>query len=78
MGDIYTVVELIMLLPGKRAGLVRNEAARLFVRYYGGDLTMADGVISNRQRQDDLEIENPGAPGRLQQQTHTVTAGKRR
>jgi len=67
-----------MLLPGKRAGLVRNEAARLFVRYYGGDLTMADGVISNRQRQDDLEIENPGAPGRLQQQTHTVTAGKRR
>ena len=32
VGDTYTVVELIMLLPGRRAGLVRNEAARLFVR----------------------------------------------
>ena len=37
VGDTYAVVELIMLLPGRRAGLVRNEAARLFARYYGGD-----------------------------------------
>ena len=29
-GDIYAAVELIMLLPGRRAGLVRSEAARLF------------------------------------------------
>ena len=32
-GDVYTAVELIMLLPGRRAGLVRSEAARLFVRF---------------------------------------------
>ena len=38
VGDIYVVVELIMLLPGKRASLVRREAATLFVRVYGGAL----------------------------------------
>ncbi len=35
VGDVYAAVDLIMLLPGKRAGLVRGEAARLFVRFYG-------------------------------------------
>lgn len=53
-----------MLLPGRRAGLVRTDAARLFVNYYGGNLSMADDVIANRQRQDDLELEDPSAPAR--------------
>ena len=29
MGDIRTVVEVIMMLPGERAGLIRADAARL-------------------------------------------------
>ena len=39
VGDIYVVVELIMLLPGKRSGQVRREAASLLVRVYGGDFS---------------------------------------
>ena len=30
------VVEVIMLLPGRKAALVRSECARLFVQFYGG------------------------------------------
>ena len=54
VGDIYVVVEVIMLLPGKRAAPVRSECARLFVRFYGGDLQLAEQVIGNRQRQEEL------------------------
>ena len=64
VGDIYAIVELIMLLPGRRAGLVRSNAARLFVNYYGGNLSMAEGVIANRERQDELELDDPTAPAR--------------
>ena len=48
MGDIYTVVEFIMLLPGKRAGLIRSEASRLFLQFHGGDLSLADQVIASK------------------------------
>ena len=51
VGDIYVVAEFVMLLPGKRAALVRSEAARLFVQFHGGDLRLVDGIIENRQRQ---------------------------
>ena len=44
VGDIYVVVELIMLLPGARASRVRREAASLFVRVYGGDLSLAERI----------------------------------
>ena len=64
MGDIYAAIELIMLLPGRRAGLVRSEAARLFVRFFGGDLAMAEQVIRNRERQERLAQDAPGHPGR--------------
>ena len=37
VGDIYVVIEFVLLLPGKRAPLVRSEAARLFVQFHGGD-----------------------------------------
>ena len=48
VGDIYAVVELIMVLPGRRAGLVRSEAARLFVKCYGGDPALAvPGPVGN-------------------------------
>ena len=63
-GDVYTAVELIMLLPGRRAGLVRSEAARLFVRFHGGDQALAEQVIHNRERQEQLAQENPQHPAR--------------
>ena len=65
VGDIYTVVELIMLLPGKRAALIRGDAARIFVRYHGGDLSMVDNIIENRESQDVLRVEMPSHPARV-------------
>ena len=35
-GDIYAVVEFIMLLPGRHAAQVRRQAAELFVRLARG------------------------------------------
>ena len=56
MGDIYVVVEVIMLLPGRKVALVRSECARLFVQFYGGDVTLAEQVIRNRERQEVLQM----------------------
>ena len=64
MGDIRTVVEVIMLLPGERAGLIRADAARLFVNFYGGDLAMVDEVMQRRDQQDSLREEMPSHPAR--------------
>ena len=65
MGDLYVVVELIMLLSGKHAALVRSDAARLFVRYHGGDLGMVDQIIENRENQDTMRLEMPSHPARI-------------
>jgi hypothetical protein len=64
-GDIYVVVELIMLLPGTRASLVRREAATLFVRVYGGDLSLAAEICDNRISQEHLATEEPRDPRRV-------------
>ena len=75
-GDIYVVVELIMLLPGRRAGLVRGEAARLFATFYGDDLSLAEQFVHNRGRKDELVQENPRQPtrafGRAVEAVHSV------
>ena len=51
-------------LPGHRAGLVRSEAARIFVRFHGGDQALAEQVIHNRERQEQLAKANPQHPAR--------------
>ena len=64
VGDIYVVVELSVLLPGRRGGLARSEAARLLVRCYGGDPALAEQVIRNRERQEQLARQAPQHPMR--------------
>ena len=64
MGDIYVVVEMVMLLPGKRAASVRSECARLFVQTYGGDLSLANEIINNRKWQEELAETSPEHPAR--------------
>ena len=59
VGDIYVVVELSVLLPGRRGGLARSEAARLLVRCYGGDPALAEQVIRSRERQEQLARQAP-------------------
>jgi hypothetical protein len=57
--DIEGIVEVVMLLPGKRPAQVRTEAARVLVRCLGGDISLAEEVISNRERQDALRVNDP-------------------
>ena len=49
--DLVTAVEVMMLLPGERAELVRAAAARLFVRYHGGDFQMIEEMLRRREVQ---------------------------
>ena len=64
VGDICVVVEMVMLLPGKRAASVRSECARLFVQTYGGDLSLANEIINNRKWQEELAETSPEHPAR--------------
>jgi hypothetical protein len=64
-GDIYTVVEVIMLLPGKTAAAVRTEAARALVHIFGGSLELAEKIIANHAIQENLRVEEPATPARV-------------
>ena len=38
---------------------MRKDAARVLVRYLGGDLTMVDGIAQNRLTQEELKEDHP-------------------
>lgn len=65
VGSLYVAIELVLLLPGTCAGRLRAEAARLLVQCFGGDLRLADAVIENRQKQEELRVEQPSHPARM-------------
>ena len=46
------VVEIVMALPGVKARQFRRNAAKVLVRYLGGDITLLDEVRENAQRTD--------------------------
>jgi len=48
-----------MLMPGKMAARVRVEAARILVRYLGGDLAMIDEIKKLRCVQEHLAEVDP-------------------
>jgi len=64
VADVKTIVEIIMLLPGKHAARVRRQAAELLCRYLGGDLAIVDEVCAHRGLQEELAVENPDDPRR--------------
>ena len=80
VGDINVFVEIIMLLPG-----IRAEAARLFVKYYGGDegtaaeptmhVSMGSGlsgcILPMLKRDDNNMTDN--ASGRQMRKLHQTT-----
>jgi len=45
VAQLATVVEIIMLLPGRMAALVRQKCAEVFVRYLGGDLSLIGEIV---------------------------------
>jgi len=59
VGDLAAVVEYIMLLPGTTAAKIRAQAAKLLVRYLGGDLGLLDEVREMRHVQDHLAEVDP-------------------
>jgi hypothetical protein len=65
VASLSIVYEVLMLLPGKRAATARSSAAKLVVRYLGGDLSLVREVEANRTFQERLKRENPAAPERI-------------
>ena len=65
VADAKGIAEIIMLLPGQQAARVRRQAAELFVRYLGGDLTLVEEVCALRGFQEHLAAERPEDPRRV-------------
>ena len=59
MTDAEGIIQIIMLLPGRAAAIARKSAANVIVRYLGGDLSLVDEVMANRQIQAELDPEHP-------------------
>jgi len=64
MADTRSIVELILALPGRHAARVRRQAAKLLVRYLGGDLSLVDEVCALRGLQEELAVRAPEDPAR--------------
>ena len=52
--DARGIVEILMLLPGHHAAMVRRKAAELLVRYLGGDMSLISEVCALRGIQEQL------------------------
>ena len=75
VADARTVVEIIMVLPGRAAARVRKAAADVMVRYLGGDPALVEEVAANRLRQGNMDADDPA---RLFGQTVESEALKRK
>jgi hypothetical protein len=54
VAPIAVAIEFAFLLPGRRAAQLRMQAARLLVRYLGGDLSLVDEIAQLRHVQQAL------------------------
>ena len=54
VAPIAVAIEFAFLLPGRRAAQLRMQAARLLVRYLGGDLSLIDEIAQLRHVQQAL------------------------
>ena len=59
VADARTIVEIVMVLPGRTAALHRRKAADVLVRYLGGDPSLVEEVAANRLRQEDMDNDEP-------------------
>ena len=60
MADLATVVDIVRLFPEQRAKKVREEAAKLFVRFVGGDLDPERELLQDyRANGSDYWVPNP-------------------
>jgi hypothetical protein len=63
--DARSIVELVMILPGRAATAMRRQAARVLVRFLGGDMSMVEEIARNRLTQEELAEDDPNHPLRL-------------
>lgn len=59
--DAEGIVRLIMLLPGRAAAHARQMAAKVLVRYLGGDASLVQEVMANHHMQVELDPEHPAS-----------------
>ena len=65
MTDARGIVQIIMLLPGTQTARIWRQAAKLMVRYTGGDLSLVDEVCAIRDFQEELAAKAPTDPRRI-------------
>ena len=64
-GDLKTLIQVIFLLPGREASLVRQAAAEVFIRFMGGDLSLIQDVRRMNEIQSFLRENDPEHPMRV-------------
>jgi len=61
VADAVGITQVLWLLPGKAAAQARQSAAKVVVRYLGGDVSLVAEIMANRDRQAELEPDDPAA-----------------
>jgi hypothetical protein len=59
--DAEGITQIIMLLPGRAAAIARQSAASVVVRYLGGDTSLVQEIMANRNMQAQLEPDHPAS-----------------
>ena len=57
--DAHGIIEVVMVLKRKTTASVKKNAARVLVRYFGGDSTMIGEIAQNRLTQEELDEDHP-------------------
>jgi hypothetical protein len=60
--DIEGLVQMFLLVPGRRAAVFRRQVSELFVRFAGGDLSLIDDLERAALVQKRLREEQPNHP----------------
>jgi len=59
--DATGIVQILWLLPGRAAAEARQSAAKVVVRYLGGDVSLVAEIMANHATQAELEPDDPAA-----------------
>lgn len=70
---IQGIIQLIMVLPGLKAGKFRQDAARLICRYMAADITLADDILQRNQNPEDAKWLEERAKGKVERLALTDT-----
>jgi len=73
--DAQGIVEIIIVLPGRYAASVRQQAAALLVRYLGGDPMLVNEVCRMRGYQEELAARRPDDPQRIFGEAVEIASG---